>query len=104
MAGAGDRIIEVDIDEVDRVLRNAPPPTPDDQSLLWDGRRLDSPEKYVAWLVEIGDMTPGAAPANRPKDHAALPELRDLAARCRASRGGSSGPDPGTPPTPGPDP
>lgn len=52
---------EVDIDEVNRALREAPPPTPDDQSLLWDGTRLDSAEKVVAWLVDIGDMTPEAA-------------------------------------------
>lgn len=54
-------VIDVDIDEVNRLLRNAPPPTSDDQSLLWDGTRLDSPEKVVAWLVDIGDMTPEAA-------------------------------------------
>lgn len=51
---------EVDIDEVNRPARGSAP-TPDDQSLLWDGTRLDSAEKVVAWLVDIGDMTPEAA-------------------------------------------
>lgn len=62
LAGMADPdVIDIDIDEVNRDLQNAPPPTPDDQSLLRDGRRLDSAEKVVAWYVEVGAMTPGEA-------------------------------------------
>lgn len=51
----------IDLEEFNRAMAAAPPPTPDDQTLLRDGRRLDSKEKVVAWLVEIGRMTPEEA-------------------------------------------
>lgn len=31
----------------------APPPTPDDVTILKDGRRLDTPEKVIAWVHEL---------------------------------------------------
>lgn len=34
-------------------MRHAPPPTEDDVSILWDGTRLDSREKVLAWLAEV---------------------------------------------------
>jgi hypothetical protein len=34
-------------------LRHAPPPTDDDVTILWDGRRLDSKEKVLEWLAEV---------------------------------------------------
>jgi hypothetical protein len=34
-------------------VRNAPPPTEDDVTILWDGRRLDSKEKVLEWLAEV---------------------------------------------------
>jgi hypothetical protein len=34
-------------------MRDAPPPTDDDVSILWDGTRLDSREKVMAWLAEV---------------------------------------------------
>jgi hypothetical protein len=34
-------------------VRHAPPPTDDDVTILWDGRRLDSKEKVLAWLAEV---------------------------------------------------
>ena len=34
-------------------LRNAAPPTPDDVSILRDGRRLDSKEAVLKWLAEV---------------------------------------------------
>jgi hypothetical protein len=34
-------------------MRHAPPPTDDDVTILWDGRRLDSREKVMEWLAEI---------------------------------------------------
>lgn len=37
---------------VERV-RQAGPPTPDDVTILWDGRRLDSPEAVSEWLTEV---------------------------------------------------
>ena len=33
-------------------VRHAPPPTDDDVTILWDGRRLDSREKVLEWLAE----------------------------------------------------
>ena len=34
-------------------MRHAPPPTDDDVSVLWDGTRLDSREKVMAWLAQV---------------------------------------------------
>lgn len=34
-------------------MRHAPPPSEDDVSVLWDGTRLDSQEKVMAWLAQI---------------------------------------------------
>jgi hypothetical protein len=34
-------------------VRHAPPPTPDDVTILWDGRRLDSREAVMEWLAEV---------------------------------------------------
>jgi hypothetical protein len=34
-------------------MRDARPPTPDDVTILWDGRRLDSREAVMEWLVEV---------------------------------------------------
>jgi len=38
-------------------MRAAPPATADDHTVLRDGRHLDTPEKVLAWYVEIGAMT-----------------------------------------------
>ena len=37
---------------VERV-RSAGPPTEDDVTILWDGRRLDSREAALEWLAEV---------------------------------------------------
>jgi len=29
------------------------PPSPDDVTILWDGRRLDSREAVMEWLAEV---------------------------------------------------
>ena len=34
-------------------MGQAAPPTPDDVTILWDGRRLDSREAVMEWLAEI---------------------------------------------------
>ncbi|MDA8072573.1 MAG: hypothetical protein M0Z40_08165 [Actinomycetota bacterium] len=34
-------------------MRTAPPPTADDVSITWDGRALDTREKWLAFLKEI---------------------------------------------------
>jgi hypothetical protein len=34
-------------------MKDAAPPTADDVSDLWDGRRLDSREAMMAWLAEV---------------------------------------------------
>jgi hypothetical protein len=39
--------------ELADAVRNAPPPTADDVSITWDGRRLDSKEKVLAFLAEL---------------------------------------------------
>lgn len=53
--------IEIDGEALNREMRDAPPPMVDDVTVLCDGRRLDSAEKVIGWLVEIGDLTPKAA-------------------------------------------
>jgi len=42
------------------MMRNAPPPTADDVTILADGRRLDSAEKVRAWVDEINAERVGA--------------------------------------------
>ena len=34
-------------------MRQVRPPTPDDVTILWDGRRLDSREAALEWLAEV---------------------------------------------------
>ncbi len=34
-------------------VRRSPPPSADDVTVLFDGRRLDSKEKVLAWLSEM---------------------------------------------------
>jgi hypothetical protein len=34
-------------------MRHAGPPTDDDVTILWDGRRLDSREAVMEWLAEV---------------------------------------------------
>jgi len=34
-------------------VRHAPPPTSDDVSILWDGRRLDTREAVLEWIAEV---------------------------------------------------
>ena len=34
-------------------VRNAPPPTDDDVTILWDGRRLESRQAVMEWLAEV---------------------------------------------------
>lgn len=41
------------VEEVAEGLRHAPPPTPDDVTILWDGRRIDSKEAALQWIAEL---------------------------------------------------
>jgi hypothetical protein len=41
------------VEELAEALRKAPPPTEDDVTILWDGRRLDSKEAVMEWLAEV---------------------------------------------------
>jgi hypothetical protein len=41
------------VEELAEALRHAPPPTDDDVTILWDGRRLDSKEAVMEWLAEV---------------------------------------------------
>jgi hypothetical protein len=34
-------------------MRHAEPPTDDDVTILWDGRRLDSRDAVMEWLAEV---------------------------------------------------
>jgi hypothetical protein len=40
-------------EEVIERMRHAAPPTPDDVSILWDGRRLDSRQAVLEWVAEV---------------------------------------------------
>lgn len=43
-------------------VRHAGPSTPDDVSVTWDGRRLDTKDKILAFLAEIeADRTAGVS-------------------------------------------
>lgn len=41
------------VEELAEALRHASPPTEDDVTILWDGRRIDSREAVMQWLAEI---------------------------------------------------
>ena len=43
----------ISAEELFERVRTAPPPTDDDVTVLWDGRRLDSKEKVLQWLAEL---------------------------------------------------
>jgi hypothetical protein len=43
----------VTAEELFERMRHAAPPTPDDVTILWDGRRLDSREAVMEWLAEV---------------------------------------------------
>lgn len=48
-------------------MRNAAPPTDDDVTILWDGRRLDSREAVMEWLAEVdAKRAEEAAASNDP--------------------------------------
>lgn len=53
-------------------LGAAPPPTPDDASMLFDGRKLDSKEAVLAWLAEVGPLIEADRAAGRIPDVAEL--------------------------------
>jgi hypothetical protein len=40
-------------EELADAVRSSPPPTTDDVSITWDGRRLDSKEKVLSFLAEL---------------------------------------------------
>jgi hypothetical protein len=51
-------------EELAEALRHAEPATPDDVTVLPDGRRIDSRESAMAWLAEL-DATRAASPDDR---------------------------------------
>jgi hypothetical protein len=61
---------------VERV-RRAGPPTPDDVTILWDGRRLDSREAVMQWLAEV-DVKRAEEAAAEP--HRRLTDRRTISA------------------------
>ena len=40
-------------EELAEAMRHAPPATPDDVTILPDGRRIESRESALAWLAEV---------------------------------------------------
>ena len=44
------------LDELFERMRHAPPPTEDDVTILWDGRRIDSKEAALQWLQELEEI------------------------------------------------
>jgi len=46
-------------EELAEALRHASPPTLDDVTILPDGRRIDSPERAMAWLTELAAARAG---------------------------------------------
>jgi hypothetical protein len=53
VAVVGEGQLKISLQGVSDSLRDAPPPTTDDVTVLFDGRRLDTKEKVLAWLAEI---------------------------------------------------
>ena len=53
-------------EELAEAVRNAPPPTADDVSITWDGRRLDSREKVLAFLAELEAARSSGHPLGPP--------------------------------------
>ena len=43
----------ISAEELAKALRDAPPPTPDDVTMLPGGRRIDSRASALAWLAEL---------------------------------------------------
>lgn len=41
------------VEELAEALRQSPPPSEDDVTILWDGRRIDNKEAVMEWLAEV---------------------------------------------------
>jgi hypothetical protein len=52
-------------EELAEDLRHASPPTPDEVTILRDGRRIDSRESAMAWLSELAAERAGADAGDR---------------------------------------
>lgn len=51
-SGSMDAQLTMTAEELIERVRHAGPPTPDDVTILWDRRRLDSLEAVMEWLAE----------------------------------------------------
>jgi len=47
--------ITISAEEWDRIVQSAAPPTPDDCTVLYDGTRLDTKEKILAYFEELAN-------------------------------------------------
>lgn len=56
-----DQLPPLVVDELELRRRTAAPPTPDDCTVLRDGRRLDSKEAVIAYYVEQGYLSDDSA-------------------------------------------
>ena len=52
-SGDVDALPVMTAEELIERVRHAAPPTADDVTILWDGRRLDSREAVMEWLAEV---------------------------------------------------
>lgn len=50
------KVIKMSMDEFNDLVRSGRPPTDDDVPIAIDGRRLDTREKLLEYLVEIGSL------------------------------------------------
>ncbi|MBV9004061.1 MAG: hypothetical protein JO286_04890 [Solirubrobacterales bacterium] len=53
------------VEELAEALCHAPPPTPDEVTILRDGRRIDSRESAMAWLADLAAERAGADAGDR---------------------------------------
>lgn len=53
------------VEEWESSLRDAPSPTTDDVTVTADGRRLDSKEKVLDWLADLGALRCAEAEGRR---------------------------------------
>lgn len=52
--------------ELAEAVPKAPPPSADDVSITWDGRRLDTKEKVLAFLAELDAARASGVALGRP--------------------------------------
>jgi hypothetical protein len=62
----GDAAPVLTFEQLAEAVRDAPPPTADDVSITWDGRRLDSREAVLKVLAELEAARSSGRPLGPP--------------------------------------